>query len=135
MTLCYATHRLGGIATPANAAYSADELAYQLKNSGAKVLFTCQPLLETSIKACKTVGIPENRIYLLELPGDKDAPLKTVGQLVADGEKAPKIEPLKWEKGQGARQTAYLCYSSGTSGLPVRFEPLWPSDARILTIL
>jgi ribosome assembly protein SQT1 len=28
------------------------------------------------------------------------------------------LEELKWEKGQGARQVAFLCYSSGTSGLP-----------------
>jgi long-subunit acyl-CoA synthetase (AMP-forming) len=40
MTLAYATHRLSGTATPANAAYSAEELEFQLKSSGAKVLFT-----------------------------------------------------------------------------------------------
>jgi hypothetical protein len=43
MTLAYATHRLSGVASPANAAYSAAELEFQLKNSGAKALFTvCQ---------------------------------------------------------------------------------------------
>lgn len=40
MTLAYAVHRLSGIASPANAAYSASELEFQLKNSGAKALFT-----------------------------------------------------------------------------------------------
>jgi len=40
MTLAYATHRLNGIASPANAAYSAAELEFQLKNCGATVLFT-----------------------------------------------------------------------------------------------
>ena len=40
MTLAYATHRLSGLASPANAAYSADELEFQLKNSCAKALFT-----------------------------------------------------------------------------------------------
>jgi ribosome assembly protein SQT1 len=40
MTLAYAVHRLSGIATPANAAYSAPELEFQLKSSGAKALFT-----------------------------------------------------------------------------------------------
>jgi hypothetical protein len=43
MTLAYAVHRLNGIATPANAAYSASELEFQLKSSGATSLFTvCQ---------------------------------------------------------------------------------------------
>jgi ribosome assembly protein SQT1 len=54
-----------------------------------------------------------------ELSGDKKLPFKTVGQLIEAGGKLPELEALQWEKGQGARQTAYLCYSSGTSGLPV----------------
>lgn len=54
-----------------------------------------------------------------ELTGGKSVPFKTVGQLIEDGENLPKLEQLKWQKGQGAKQTAYLCYSSGTSGLPV----------------
>jgi hypothetical protein len=81
------------------------------------------PLLETSLQAAKGVGIPNNRIYILEMPkefsGNKSVPFKTVGQLIAEGEKLPQLAKQKWEKGQGARQTAYLCYSSGTSGLPV----------------
>jgi ribosome assembly protein SQT1 len=40
MTLAYAVHRLSGVASPANAAYSASELEFQLKSSGAKALFT-----------------------------------------------------------------------------------------------
>lgn len=39
--------------------------------------------------------------------------------LIALGKGQRDLEPLRWEKGQGARQTAFLCYSSGTSGLPV----------------
>jgi acyl-CoA synthetase (AMP-forming)/AMP-acid ligase II len=123
MTLAYAAHRLSGIASPANAAYSAPELEFQLKSAGAKCLFTCVPLLDVALEAASKSGIPKNRVYILEMPkeatGSKQVPFKTVGQLIAEGEKLPNIEQLKWEKGQGARQTAYLCYSSGTSGLPV----------------
>ena len=42
MTLAYAVHRLSGLVSPANAAYAADELEFQLKNAGAKALFTVQ---------------------------------------------------------------------------------------------
>ena len=141
MSLAWATHRLNGIATPANAAYTAAEVDFQIKSSGAKALFTvcasvlvkisqelnpikqCIPLLETAVQAAKAAGIPEHRIYILEMPkeftGNKSVPFKTVSQLIAEGEKLPAIDPLKWERGQGAKQTAYLCYSSGTSGLPV----------------
>ena len=87
----------------------------------------CVPLLETSLQAAKAAGISNNRVYILDMPkefsGDKQLPFKTVGQLIGAGEKLPKLEALKWEKGQGARQTAYLCYSSGTSGLPASRPP------------
>ncbi|TVY85937.1 Acyl-CoA ligase, partial [Lachnellula willkommii] len=122
MTLAYAAHRLSGIASTANAAYSASELEFQLKSSGAKALFTCIPLLDISLQAAKVAGIPNDRVFILEMPkeftGDISPPFKTVTQLIIDGARLPKLEPLRWEKGQGARQTAYLCYSSGTSGLP-----------------
>ncbi|KAK0645300.1 AMP-dependent ligase vlmC [Lasiodiplodia hormozganensis] len=124
LTLAWATHRLGGIQTPANAAYSAPEIEYQLKDSGAKCLFTCLPLLPTALEACSKAGIPKNRIYILDVPkeitGGKSAPseYKTVDQLIKEGEKLPRLENLDWSDGEGARRTAFLCYSSGTSGLP-----------------
>ncbi|EON69954.1 hypothetical protein W97_09219 [Coniosporium apollinis CBS 100218] len=124
LTLAWATHRLGGLQTPANAAYSAEELQYQLRDSGAKCLFTCLPLLEASLQAARAVGLPENRVYILEMPkvatGGQEAPkqYKTVQQLIDEGSKQPRLEPLNWKQGQGKTQCAFLCYSSGTSGLP-----------------
>ncbi|KAF9732435.1 AMP-binding enzyme [Paraphaeosphaeria minitans] len=121
--LAWATHRLGGIQTPANAAYSAAELEYQLKNAGAKCLFTCVPLLETAKMAAKKCGIPNNRIYILEVPkeltGGKGTPagMKTVDDLIRQGAKLDRLEPLNLAPGEGAKKTAFLCYSSGTSGL------------------
>ncbi|KAF2264132.1 phenylacetyl-CoA ligase-like protein [Lojkania enalia] len=124
LPLAWATHQLGGIQSPANAAYSAAELEYQLKNSGAKILFTCLPLLATAQEAAQKAGIPKNRIYLLEVPtqvtGGKALPsgMKTVDDFIREGEKLPRLEPLNWKSGDGAKKTAFLCYSSGTSGLP-----------------
>lgn len=125
LPLAWATHRLGGIQTPANAAYSAAELEYQLKNSQAKALFTCVPLLSIAKEAAKKCNIPDNRIYILEIPevatGGKGTPkgMKTVNDLIKEGQQLDRLEPLTWEAGHGAKRTAFLCYSSGTSGLPV----------------
>jgi acyl-CoA synthetase (AMP-forming)/AMP-acid ligase II len=141
LPLAWATHRLGGIQSPANAQYSVAEVAYQLKNSKAKCVFTCLPLLKATLEATEKVGIPKNRVYLIELPkaltGDvPDTGFKTVSQLVEQGKKLPKLEPLKWSKGEGARRTAFLCYSSGTSGLPVCQRFLHPATITLLlTIL
>lgn len=122
MTLNWAIHRLNGVSSPANAAYSADEVRHQLANSGSKYLFTVMPLLETALAGAKKAGLDRSKVYLLSVPGDDTSKypkdMKTFDQLLEEGKKLPELEPLKWEKGQGARQTAFLCYSSGTSGLP-----------------
>jgi acyl-CoA synthetase (AMP-forming)/AMP-acid ligase II len=120
LSVLHAIHRLSGIATPANVAYSASELEHQLRSSGAKALFTCVPVLETALKAAKAVGIPEDKIFIMDVPHHAKKPsFKSVDDLVNMGRSVPDLEPLKWVKGQGARQAAFLCYSSGTSGLPV----------------
>jgi len=121
--------------SPANAAYSAAEFRHQLLDSKAKALFTCAPLLPTALEAAAMIGFPKDRIYLLELPpqvgGGKEASsgFKTVSQLIEIGKSLPKLERLNWSAGEGARRTAFLCYSSGTSGLPVsdRTEPYNPT--------
>jgi acyl-coenzyme A synthetase/AMP-(fatty) acid ligase len=116
----HAVHRLSGIVSPANVAYSAQDLEHQLKSSGAKALFTCVAVLETALKAAEGAGIPQDKIFILDLPNQSEKPsFRNVEYLIALGRSVPDLEPLKWCKGQGARQVAFLCYSSGTSGLPV----------------
>ena len=126
MTLAWATHRLSGISSPANAAYSAAELEYQLRASGCRTLFTCLPLLPIALEAASKCEIARSRVYLFSSPKEvtdgQEAlkEFKTVDRLIEDGESLERLEPLRWTKGQGARQTAFLCFSSGTSGLPVQ---------------
>lgn len=106
----------------ANAVFSTAELEQQLRSSIAQVIITCAPLLETALQTAKAVGIPSNKIFILELPAamnDEILAFRTIEDLISEGRRLPELEPLKWVKGQGARQPAFLCYSSGTSGLPV----------------
>lgn len=120
--LGWATHELGGIVSPANAAYSAPELRHQLLDSKAKAMFTCVPLLPTALEAASAAGFPKERIYLIDsLPESGKTPEQytTLSQLVEEGKSLPKLEKMQWRAGEAARRTAYLCYSSGTSGLPV----------------
>lgn len=128
MTIAYGVHRLSGIVTPANAAYSAEELQHQLVSSGARGLVTCMPLLETALRAAKGAGISEEHVFIVDLPGlegKHDRKFATVEELIAEGSRLTELEALKWVRGQGARQPAFLSYSSGTSGLPVRLT-LYP---------
>src|SRR5437868_7922839 len=77
MTLTWAIHRLNGVSSPANAAYSADELRHQLVNSGASCLFTVAPLLPVAIEAAAKARIPKERIYICELPEKATGGAKT----------------------------------------------------------
>ena len=88
-------------------------------------MFTCLPLLQNALAACEKVGILRNRIYLLDTPNSaiRDTPmpsgLSSLNGLIELGFSEPALAPLKLKPGEGGRRVAFLCYSSGTSGLPV----------------
>ncbi|KAK2739432.1 hypothetical protein FQN57_006561 [Myotisia sp. PD_48] len=124
LVLCWALHRLSGIASPANAVYSASELTHQLKDAKCRALFTCLPSLPAALEAAANAGIPKNRVYIIDLPSQFAGPGKvpdgfaTLEQLIVKGYSLPVVEKVKWAPGDGAKKVAFLCYSSGTSGLP-----------------
>lgn len=124
MTVSHAILRLNGVVSPASALYNAEELKHQLKTSRCKALFTVDALLSVALPAAEAAGIPGNRIYIIEMAADESlvenrSGFKTVKQLLQRGETLKELPPILWRQGQGARQIAFLCYSSGTSGLPV----------------
>ncbi|KAI8716934.1 hypothetical protein NCS52_00988000 [Fusarium sp. LHS14.1] len=117
--LTHSIHRLNGVVSLSSAALSSSELQDQLRLSKAKAIFTCQPLLEAALKATAAVGIPNDHVFLLPMPEvETDSVFRTIEDLIEDGKKLPELPPLNWAQGQATRQAAYLCYSSGTSGLP-----------------
>lgn len=125
MIISWAIQRLNGISSPINAAFTTSEVAHQLKDSSASVLFTCRALLSTAEAAAARVGISKERIFLIDLPGDNHSKkphqtLNTIENIIEIGRRLPGLPELHWTNGQGARQVAFLCYSSGTSGFPVR---------------
>ncbi|KAL6903106.1 hypothetical protein GGI43DRAFT_333142 [Trichoderma evansii] len=123
-TVAWATHRVNGVANNLSASFTAFELAHQLRSVNAKALFTCIPLIDIALQSAAEVGIPRDRVFLLDVPvgtseGAAVAPeLTTVDDLIREGNTLLPIEKLQWTKGQGSRQTAFLSCSSGTSGLP-----------------
>lgn len=111
--IIYGTFFAGGIVTPANPGYSADELAYQLSNSGARAIITTTPFLPTALQAAQKVNIPHDRILLLGEAKDPSHRVKhwtnirkTSGALRYRRRKAKPTD------------LAFLAYSSGTTGLP-----------------
>ena len=102
----------GGVVSPANPAYTVDELSFQLKASGAKVIVTQAYLLPVAIAAAKEAAIPTDNIILLgEQHGTKARHFTSIIETSSDTRRQrQKIVP--------AMDLAFLVFSSGTTGLP-----------------
>ena len=98
--------RLGAILTTVNPTYTAEELAFQLKDAGATMLVTTVALLPRAREAAALAG---GRIEVITLDEGGDAPpLSSV--YVDDAPPEVAIDP--------AADIMALPYSSGTTGLP-----------------
>tara|TARA_R110002060_G_scaffold68057_1_gene76765 strand:- start:139 stop:711 length:573 start_codon:yes stop_codon:yes gene_type:complete len=110
--MTFGTLWAGGIVSPANPASSAKELAFQLKDSGAKALVTQVSSLNTALEAARIAGLPQNRILLM---GDERSGGKVhMLDFIASARNTPGL------KRQIPKNTdlSFLVYSSGTTGLP-----------------
>lgn len=93
-------------------------MAYQLNDAGAIALITCSALLPTVFKALKSVRkIPKKRVFVID--GETHKSRKTIEQLIQQGKQNSKpLPPLILKKGENKTKLAFICYSSGTTGLP-----------------
>lgn len=109
---------MGAITTTVNSAYTVDELAYQLSDSGASVLVTHPELLPVARAGAQRVGIPENKIFLFGEQGVEGfrpyTALMGLGSASIPEDQLVEVVPLD---GPLAKETtALICYSSGTTG-------------------
>jgi acyl-CoA synthetase (AMP-forming)/AMP-acid ligase II len=100
--------RSGATATTVNALYTGEEMATQLKDSRARLIFTVSPLLDHAKEAAAIAGLPDEKIIVL----DGAEGFSSLRDLMGEGHGAPEVsfDP--------AEQVAVLPYSSGTTGRP-----------------
>lgn len=102
----HAVSLVGGINTTINPLYTADELAHQLVDSGAKYLLTIPQFLDKAQEAAAKSSVEE--IFVL---GEAEGATPFASLLQSDGQLPPvAIDP--------AEDVVVLPYSSGTTGLP-----------------
>ncbi|MFL1594665.1 AMP-binding protein [Rhodococcus ruber] len=107
-TVFHGILRAGATATTVNALYTAEDIAKQLEDSKATFFFTVSPLLPHAKEAAAAVGIPDDRLVVLD--GAEGHP--SLRDLLAENAPAPEVsfDP--------ATHLAVLPYSSGTTGRP-----------------
>jgi acyl-CoA synthetase (AMP-forming)/AMP-acid ligase II len=110
----------GGIVSPANPLYTADELAFQLRDSGAKGLVTQPAYLTTALSAAEKAGLPAERVILLGPQRDPSGRTRHFSSIIGNNTAAGRDDyaaksPVRW---QPRSDLSFLVYSSGTTGLP-----------------
>jgi acyl-CoA synthetase (AMP-forming)/AMP-acid ligase II len=104
----FAVAELGGVNTTANPTYGAEELARQLKDSGARIVVTAPSLAERARVAAAAAGIAEV-VSWSEAPGCTPFAEFASGAPAHPGA-SHEVDP--------AHDVIALPYSSGTTGLP-----------------
>jgi acyl-CoA synthetase (AMP-forming)/AMP-acid ligase II len=102
----FAVAWLGGVNTTVNPTYTADELAGQLKDSGARFLVTVPAILERAKEAAARAGVEETFVI-----GTAEG-ARPLAELL---EAPPSPPTIAIDPG---RDLVVLPYSSGTTGLP-----------------
>ncbi|MFS8098073.1 AMP-binding protein [Lentzea alba] len=98
--------RAGATATTINALYTPDEVAHQLHDAGAKMLFTVSVLLPNAAPGATKAGVTD----VVVLDGAEGYP--SLQELLANDHPVPDVEI------NPAEDIAVLPYSSGTTALP-----------------
>jgi acyl-CoA synthetase (AMP-forming)/AMP-acid ligase II len=102
----HAVMRLGAVLTTVNAAYTPQELTFQLQDSGARVLITTAALFARAREAVAATG---QAVEIFTI--DRTEGVLALDDVALDADPPPvAIDP--------AQDVAVLPYSSGTTGLP-----------------
>ncbi|CUS14707.1 unnamed protein product [Tuber aestivum] len=115
----FAALRVGAVVSGVSPAYGVDEMTYALRVAGAKFLFTLPGSVAVAVAAAGRVGIPRERIFLLEgsVTGFKNVQeLVEVGRGYTD---VGQVGVFEIPRGKtNGEVVGFLGFSSGTTGLP-----------------
>ena len=104
---------MGGTVTTVNPLYTAEELANQLRDSGAQMIFVHALFAETALAAASEVGISDVIVCGAEIDGTILYEKFLSGEYFAEA-----AEPAGQAEIDLDSHVAVLPYSSGTTGLP-----------------
>ena len=109
MEAYYGILKAGAVVVPMNVLYKAGEVAYIMKDSGAKALLTFAPFAPVALAAAAEA--PELRHVIVAAPADVPGASSWAQTVSAAPETAPGVEIVE-------NDLAVLSYTSGTTGRP-----------------
>ncbi|OAL06683.1 4-coumarate-CoA ligase-like protein [Phaeosphaeriaceae sp. SRC1lsM3a] len=113
--ITWGCHWAGGVLSPANPNYTVEELAFQLKDSGARAIVTQLPFIKNAQEAAQKVGIPLDKVIIM---GDQRDPTHKAKHFTSIVNTAGSAKYRRTKAKNPAEDLAFLVYSSGTTGHP-----------------
>ncbi|KAI8627097.1 acetyl-CoA synthetase-like protein [Xylariaceae sp. FL1651] len=117
--MLFASMRAGGVVSGASPAYNVEEMTYALRTANAKFIATHPTSIDIAAQSATNVGIPNDRIFLLE--GQLEG-YTTIKELIERGREHGDTNQVSFAKLPSGMKNKDVCallsFSSGTTGLP-----------------
>ncbi|KAJ6785967.1 hypothetical protein PWT90_09145 [Aphanocladium album] len=111
--------RAGGIPAFSPPTYNETEMLHALRTVNSRFVMCSPEALPVVRAAARQQGIDESRIFVFNDDNDHVDGFLSLSELVEDGKKLGVTEAAHLPKGKhNSEATAFLCFSSGTTGLP-----------------
>jgi 4-coumarate--CoA ligase len=112
----WAILRLGGTVALISPTLTQEELVTQLRIANPSIIIAHADSLKGTLEAADVLGLDKSQIAVLD--GETASPYPSIQDLIEHGSSLADIVEIKLRPGEAKTKIAFLCFSSGTTGVP-----------------